>query len=215
MDSIGIWGATTSKGSGIGNEILRKLTKNSEQPIYLFGRSTSKLEKAVGNLTNVKGIFTWDVENEEKSTLYQNYIVDNNIRTLICCIGTGVGDPLPFLTKKDFIAMINSNLLVPSLIIKHSIVPLKRLQGGRIIVFGSIVAFKPSDGASGYVGTKTGLRGIVEATRNEIKAAFPEVSLHAIYANSAKRVGLSSVVEATLFLTTLPFGVSADIILDK
>lgn len=167
------------------------------------------------SLTCAKGIFTWDVENEEKSALYQNYIVDNNIKTLICCVGIGVGDPLPFLTKKDFIAMINSNLLVPSLIIKHSIVPLKRLQGGRIIVFGSVVAFKPSDGFSGYVGTKTGLRGIVEATRNEIKGAFQEVSLHAIYPTNVKRVEMSSVVEATLFLTTLPFGVNADIILDK
>jgi short-subunit dehydrogenase len=215
MEAIGIWGATPARGSGIGREILRTLAANNEPPVYLFGRYQNKLEETARNFANVKGIFAWDIENEDKASQFQDYVINNNIRTLICCVGIGVGDPLPFLTKKDLIAMGNSNRVVPSLIIKYSIAPMKKLHGGRLIIFGSIVAFKPSDGASGYVGTKMGLRGVVEASRNEIKTAFQEVSLHAIYATSANKIGLSSVVDSTLFLTKLPFGINADIILDK
>jgi short-subunit dehydrogenase len=216
MEAVGIWGATVARGSGIGREILRRLAANNEQqPIYLFGRSQAKLEETAKNFGNVKGLFAWDIEKEDKVALYAEYLVSNNIKTLICSVGVGIGDPLPFLTKNDFLSMVNSNLIVPTLIIKYSLVPLKKLQGGRIIVFGSIVAVKPSDGASGYTASKTGLKGLIEATRHELKKTFPEVSLHSIYATSVNKIGINSVIESTFLLTRLPYGVHADIILDK
>jgi short-subunit dehydrogenase len=215
MDAIGIWGATVGRGSGIGNDILRRLASDGSRVIYVFGRSEDKLRKLMAENPKVRDSFTWDIASEDKSEPYQDYLVKNEVKTLICTVGTGIGDPLPFLAQKDMTAMVMSNLVVPSMIMKYSMVPMKKLKGGRIIMFGSIVSFRPFEGASGYVGTKAGLRGMIEATRSELGRAFPEVSIHAIYTTTVAKLGLESVANTVLYLTGLPFGTHADIILDR
>ena len=48
--------------------------------------------------------------------------------------------------------MVEANLMMLS-ILKYSLLPMEQLQGGRIILFGSIASFGPEEGACGHSAT--------------------------------------------------------------
>lgn len=129
-------------------------------------------------------------------------------------MGFGVGNPIPFLSQPELSEMVEANLVSPFMILKHSLLPLKQLNGGRVIVFGSITSFKAEEGASGYTATKMAVRGLIEATRRELKSGFQSVSVHGVYTGSMSKVGISSVLDAVSCLVHMPCGVHADIIID-
>jgi NAD(P)-dependent dehydrogenase (short-subunit alcohol dehydrogenase family) len=110
--------------------------------------------------------------------------------------------------------MIEANLVSPFMILKSSLLPMKQLDGGRIIMFGSITSFQPQQGACGYAATKMALRGLVESTRRELRMGFQSVSVHGVYTGPVSKVGIASIVDAVSYLLRVPFGVHADVILD-
>jgi NAD(P)-dependent dehydrogenase (short-subunit alcohol dehydrogenase family) len=110
--------------------------------------------------------------------------------------------------------MVEANLTSAFMILKYSLLPMKRLSGGRIILFGSITSFRPEEGACGYTATKMALRGLVESARRELKMGFASISVHGVYPGSVKKVGMASVVDAVCYLLRLRHGVHADIILN-
>jgi short-subunit dehydrogenase len=81
------------------------------------------------------------------------------------------------------------------------------------MMFGSIASVKPTEGISGYAGTKTGLKGFIDSARYELRDTFPEVSIHGIYPTTVHHVGIDSVLNAVLYLMKIKFGVHADIVL--
>lgn len=180
----------------------------------MFGRSEAKLADLRGGFPAVKGSLAWDLRDETKAERYQRYLTDNGIKTVVCAVGAGIGNPLPFLSQAELAEMVEANLISPFMILKHSALPLKRLEGGRIIMFGSITSMRAEEGASGYSATKTALRGLVESSRRELKNGFQSVSVHGVYTGSSNKVGMASIVDAVAYLSRLPFGVHSDVVIN-
>jgi short-subunit dehydrogenase len=214
MEAIGIWGATHSRGSGIGRSILRQLAGDPNVAVHVFCRSEEKQRELSAEFESIKGSLVWDLRDETSSERYQQYLVDNGIRSVISTVGVGIANPIPFLTQAELMEMVESNLVAPFMILKHTLLPMKQLNGGRVIMFGSITSFRTAEGASGYSATKMALRGLLESTRRELRMGFSSVSLSGVYSGSISKVGLTSVVEAVSYLLRLPFGVHADVIVD-
>ncbi|MHB0995931.1 MAG: SDR family NAD(P)-dependent oxidoreductase [Elusimicrobiales bacterium] len=213
MEPIGIWGAAPGRGDGIGKSILEKLVKE-HNAVHVFGRSKDKIHALRKTFDTVKGSHVWDLRDESRAESYQKYLSENNIRTVISTVGAGVGNPIPFLSQGELTEMVEANLVSPFMILKHSLLPLKQLNGGRVIIFGSITSIKAEEGASGYTATKMAIRGMIEAARRELKSGFQMVSVHGVYTGSMRKVGIASVLEAITCLTHIPYGVHTDIIID-
>ena len=147
METIGIWGASSGRGSGIGRAIAAKLTGDANASVHLFGRSQTKIEELRGDFVAIKGSFIWDLRDESKVEEYQRYLTKNNIQTVINTVGVGIGHPLPFLTQTELTEMVEANLISPFMILKNSVLPLKQLGGGRVIMFGSITSLRAEEGA--------------------------------------------------------------------
>jgi NAD(P)-dependent dehydrogenase (short-subunit alcohol dehydrogenase family) len=60
-------------------------------------------------------------------------LIDNGIKTVISTVGVGIGHPIPFLTQAELKDMVEANLVSPFMILKNSLLPLKHLNGGRVI----------------------------------------------------------------------------------
>jgi short-subunit dehydrogenase len=168
MEKIGIWGATSGRGSGIGCAILERLINEPDTSLYVFARSDTKIDKLTVTLPKIRGSMAWELKDEDRSENYRRYLVDNDINNIVSTVGLGIGSPIPFLSHGELNEMIAANLVSPFLILKHSALSLKQLGGGRIVLFGSIVSIQPEQGASGYSATKMGLRGLVESARREL-----------------------------------------------
>ncbi len=180
----------------------------------MFGRSQAKLDDLRASFPTVKGSLAWDLRAEAKAEEYQRYLTDNGIKTVINAVGAGIGNPLPFLSQPELTEMVEANLVSPYMILKHSILPLKRLDGGRVIMFGSITSIHAEEGASGYSATKMALRGLVEASRRELKNGFQSVSVHGVYTGNSNKVRMTSIVEAVAYLSRLPCGVHSDVVIN-
>ena len=139
--------------------------------------------------------------------------MQNNIHTIISSIGYGKGDTLDVLSKTHLMQMVNSNFVVPSLILKSSLSPLNRSGGGRVILLSSIVAIVPREGYSGYTGSKIALKGLVESSRYELRNIYTNVSIHSIYSTSFELVEYRSIYDTVIFLMSVKYGVHADVIL--
>jgi NAD(P)-dependent dehydrogenase (short-subunit alcohol dehydrogenase family) len=213
MDAIGIWGATAGRGDGIGRAVLETLTQDAATAAFAFGRSEAQVESLRNALPAVKGSLVWDLANEAAGEQYQSYLIEHHIQTVISAIGGGVGNPVPFLTRKEFGEMVDGNLMSAFMILKYSLLPMKQLGGGRIVLVGSIASFAPEEGACGYSATKMALRGMVEAVRRELKMGFQTISLHAVYPASVGKIGIPCVVDAVRYLVRLPVGVHSDVII--
>lgn len=214
METIGIWGATTARGSGIGKAIVERLTSEVNTFVHVFGRSKTKIAKLRNEFTAIKGSLIWDLKDESKVDKYQRYLTENNVKTVISTVGMGIGNPIFFLTQPELKEMVEANLMSPFMILKYSALPLKQLNGGRIIMFGSITSMRAEEGACGYSATKMALRGLMEASRRELRDGFQSVSIHGVYAGSVNKIQITSVVEAVRYLCRLPYGVHADIIVN-
>lgn len=154
------------------------------------------------------------MRDESKAESYRSYLAENDIRTVISTVGVGVGNPVPFLSQGELAEMIEANLVSPFMILKHSLLPLKQLNGGRIIIFGSITSVKAEEGAAGYTATKMAIKGMIDAARRELKNGFQTVSVHGVYTGSMRKVGIASVLEAINCLTRMPYGVHTDVVID-
>jgi NAD(P)-dependent dehydrogenase (short-subunit alcohol dehydrogenase family) len=214
METIGIWGTASAGGSGIGKAIIERLTADANTFIHVFGRSRTKIAKLCSEFAAIKGSLIWNLRDESKVDEYQRYLTENGVTTVICTVGVGIGNPILFLTQPELKEMLEANLISPFMILKYSALPLKQLHGGRIIMFGSIASMRAEEGACGYSATKMALRGLVEASRRELKDGFQSVSVHGVYAGSVSKVHMASVVEAVRYLCLLPYGVHADIIVN-
>jgi short-subunit dehydrogenase len=181
----------------------------------VLGRSAAKVAELRSAFPAVKGSFVWDLRDEAQAEAYQRYLSENGIKTVINAVGSGVANPIPFLSQPELREMVEANLVSPFMILKNSLLPLKQLNGGRVIMFGSITSYRPEEGASGYSATKMALRGLVEAARRELRNGFQSVSVHGIYAGSVKKVRMTSVVDAVCgYLLRLPYGVQAYVIVN-
>lgn len=213
MDAIGIWGATSGRGSGIGKSVLEKLTVSPNTSVFVFGRSEVKVSELSSSFPPVKGSLVWDLRDEVAGEQYQKYLVANHIQTVISTVGLGVSNPVPFLTREELTEMVEANLMSAFTILKYSLLPMKQLQGGRIILFGSIASFGPEEGACGYSATKMALRGLVESARKELRKGFESISVHGVYPASVRKIGTACVVDAVCYLLLVPYGVHSDVIL--
>ena len=172
------------------------------------------MNELCGAFPSVGGSLVWDLRDEAGAERYQQYLRDSGIRSIVSTVGLGVGNPIPFLAQVELQGMIEANLVSPFMILKYSLLPMKQLDGGRIIMFGSITSFQPQQGACGYAATKMALRGLVESTRRELRMGFQSVSVHGVYTGPVSKVGIASIVDAVSYLLRVPFGVHADVILD-
>ena len=182
--------------------------------VYVFGRSKSKLEELLIEYPRIKGIFQWDLRDETLTKLYQDYLLRNNIASIVDVIGRGYPNPIPFLSLNEMQDMIDSNLVSQFTILKSSLVPFKHKERGRMIFFNSIVSFRPNEGASGYVASKMGLRGLLESARYELRMGFKEISLHGLYMQNVARIQMKTAIDSVFYLLNLPYGTQADIIVD-
>jgi short-subunit dehydrogenase len=178
----------------------------------VFGRSDEKVNELCSRFPSIKGSLVWDLRDEAPAARYQQYLAENGIRAIISTVGLGVGNPIPFLTQGELQGMIGANLMSPFMILKYSLLPLKQLKGGEIIMFGSITSFQPEQGACGYTATKMALRGLVESTRRELRMGFQSLSVHGVYTANVTKIGIASILDAVSFLLRLPYGVHADVI---
>lgn len=214
METIGIWGTTPGRGSGIGKAILERLATANNTAVHVFGRSETGIQKIRAAFPAVKGSLIWDLRDETKAGTYQQYLTEHGIKTVISTVGVGIGNPILFLTQPELSTMVDANLISPFMILKYSALPLKQIDGGRVIMFGSITSIRIDQGACGYSATKMALKGLVEAARRELRTGFQSVSVHGVYTGNANKVQMASIVEAVCYLSRLPCGVHADIILD-
>lgn len=165
------------------------------------------------NNKKINGWFVYDIANEDRTREFEKYIFENNISTMISTVGFGKGGTLPELPKEDLFKMSESNFVVPSLILKSTLAPFHLKGGGRVIMFSSIVAINPREGASGYTGSKTALKGLIESARYELRNVFPKVSIHSIYSTSFRYAGYRAVLDAISYLLIVKQGVHVDIVL--
>jgi short-subunit dehydrogenase len=154
----------TGASSGLGKSIAKYL---SERGFKVYGTSRSVQQDFEG-VTMLQMDVT--KKNEVELSISSILEIEKRIDVLINNAGIGMVVPLEESDSMDFSSVINTNLIGPFETIK-AILPQMRKQGSGIIINISSIASRVGlPFRSAYCASKSGLDGLTEALRMEVKA---------------------------------------------
>lgn len=153
--------------SGIGKYLVNELRKRGDDVIGTYNNSNrgdSELKKLdVRNNSDIEGFF------EDFKNCKLNVII---------CAGISYN---AFAHKSDptkWADVISTNLIGAYNVIREALPIMRNLEYGRIILFSSVVAIKPTPGVSAYAASKSGLWGLAKSI--SVENASKGVTINAI-----------------------------------
>ena len=156
---------------GIGSRTA-KLLASSGAKLFLSGRNADKL-LAVATSCNISPdrYFAMDCSqpdsvNALKETYFQEF---SSIDILINAAGIGIIKSMDILDETEFLRTLNTNLVVPFLLMKAFLPAMKEAKTGLIINIPGVLGKVPMSGAAAYCASKYGLVGMMQSIREELK----------------------------------------------
>jgi short-subunit dehydrogenase len=156
---------------GIGSRTA-KLLASSGAKLFLSGRNADKL-LAVATSCNISPdrYFAMDCSqpdsvNALKETYFQEF---SSIDILINAAGIGIIKSMDILDETEFLRTLNTNLVVPFLLMKAFLPAMKEAKTGLIINIPGVLGKVPMAGAAAYCASKYGLVGMMQSIREELK----------------------------------------------
>jgi short-subunit dehydrogenase len=156
---------------GIGSRTA-KLLASSGAKLFLSGRNADKL-LAVATSCNISPdrYFAMDCSqpdsvNALKETYFQEF---SSIDILINVAGIGIIKSMDILDETEFLRTLNTNLVVPFLLMKAFLPAMKEAKTGLIINIPGVLGKVPMAGAAAYCASKYGLVGMMQSIREELK----------------------------------------------
>lgn len=162
--------------SGIGNYLMYELKKRGDDVIGTYNSSNK------GDLSLQK----LDVRSHSEIQEFFNAFIDYKLNIIVTA-GISYNS---FAHKSDpnkWADVIATNLIGPYNVIRAALPSMRNNQYGRIILFSSVVAIKPTPGVSAYAASKSGLWGLAKSisienatkgiTINSINLGYSELGM--------------------------------------
>jgi short-subunit dehydrogenase len=168
---------------GLGQALARKFNKEGSG-LILTGRKLTKLEKIFTNFKNCH-LYQVDITSKEEVDNLFKQISDKGlkIKNIINTAGIGLFGPVESYSEKESRDVIEVNLLGAIYVSQQGFMELKE-KGGSMVNIISTAGLVGKAGESVYCASKWGLRGFLEALRQE--AAGTGVKILAVYPGGIK-----------------------------
>tara|TARA_B100000686_G_C16750192_1_gene951974 strand:- start:1194 stop:1928 length:735 start_codon:yes stop_codon:yes gene_type:complete len=155
----------TGSSSGIGKAITARLLKDGIKVIGI-ARDHSKFNPSAANYFPITFDLS-DVGNLEKTT--KSILKEHpDINVFISNAGYGAFQHIENFSTSQIQEFLNVNLISQIILCRHLTSHLKTIDGGDIIILGSEAALAGKRKAALYSAAKFGLRGFVQALRDEV-----------------------------------------------
>ena len=176
----------TGVGKGIGREIFFEALKAEA---YVIG--VTRNQKDMKNLDQFKGkykLFYGDVTKEATINKIFNYLIKNKIKLTGLVNNAGIRQRKKFekITKKDFVKVLNNNLISPFMITQKFYIHSDKKRNCSIINIGSIVGEKGFAELSGYGSSKSALNGLTKCLMAEFSKKAKNIRINCINPGFAK-----------------------------
>lgn len=164
----------TGGSSGIGLALARTLAETGAQ-VFLAGRNTERLSRAVASLEKVKSGthhgFTTDVREAEQADRMVQEVIEQAGRLDLLINSAGVVHPGPAhdLPLERFHWMIDINYFGTVNSVQAALPHFYRQGHGKIVNIGSLASRFGVYGYTAYSGSKYAVRGYSDALRMELK----------------------------------------------
>lgn len=165
----------TGASKGIGKEIVKYLSTNSEHHIFAISRDKKKLEALKNECSNPKNVEIFDCDlsqNLESSDFFQTLQNVSCIDILINNAGTLINKPFLELTEEDFKSVYDVNLFSVAKLIKLTVPSLRKSKNPHIVNIGSMGGVERTSkfiGLSAYSSSKAALANLTECLAEELK----------------------------------------------
>lgn len=173
----------TGANGGIGNMILNYLlTKGHRNIVAQYRSSSDNIQKAfqAHDLNFENHSYQTDLIDEESVKKMGTALREKHgfIGTVVNVAGASKNAMSWKMSKKDFMSVVEDNLLSAFLCSKEFVPEMREKQYGRIINFSSIVGSTGVAGASAYCAAKAGLMGLTKSMSREL--ASKNITVNAI-----------------------------------
>ena len=161
----------TGATGGIGAATARLLAAGGAL-VFLTGRNKAKLQALQQELNlPADRVFAADLSVAAEVELLRQHFhaVFPTIEILVNAAGIGIIKPMDSLTPEEYMNTLQANLLVPFLLMKAFLPPMKETKKGLIINIPGVLGKVPMAGAAAYSASKYGLTGMMQSIREELK----------------------------------------------
>lgn len=165
----------TGASKGIGREIVKYLSTNSEHYLFVVSRDKEQLELLKRECANPQNVEIFDCDltkNLESTDFYQAIQKASCIDVLINNAGMLINKPFMELTEENFKSIFEVNLFSVVKLIKLTVPSLRKSKNPHIVNIGSMGGVERSSkfvGLSAYSSSKAALANLTECLAEELK----------------------------------------------